>query len=122
MTFLIADACMHAALAQNFSSLVALPALCHGMSLNQSRAAAKATCKAKAKAKVKSTARATAKAKQRARVAVKNKRRGERRKMCMFVFCGIRKTCKKRGIHRGIRGGSGGDPGPKRGIRLPEVL
>ena len=40
----------------------------------------------------------------------------------ILCFRSVCSKSKNRGIHRGIRGGSGGDPGPKRGIRVIHVI
>ena len=116
------------------------------LSLNHSRAVAKAAGKAKAKAKtkVKARTRATAKAKQRVRTAAKNQRRGERRRCVQKLnelaaevgaprihldrraasgpeFDRV-KTGLRQGDPQGDPGGIRGDPGPKRGIRVIHVI
>ena len=84
------------------------------LSLNHSRAVAKAAGKAKARAKtkVKARTRATAKAKQRVRTAAKNQSPmccGK--KAAYFAF----EPCAAKVKTGGSTGGSGGDPG---GIRV----
>ena len=93
------------------------------LSLNHSRAVAKAAgrAKAKAKTKVKARTRATAKAKQRVRTAAKNQSPmccGKKAAYFAFEACAAKvKTGGPQGDPGGIRGGSGSKKGDPRHSR-----